>query len=406
MHRRGRELWATLVLCASLSGCASMRQNAPSPDLRPCTDGYAYTRDGWRLGVRHYRPAHPDPGKLPVILCHGLGLNATFWTITDNHLPAQLSERGYEVYVFDIRGSGENGRPGRDDRVNRFLRQTPLRERGESSWTVDDLVRYDVPAILDYVERETGQSRVNWVGHSLGGMMMFPFIELSTEPERIATFVGMGSTIIQAKTPQTDMLQANLAIRALLGVASAGRMGRPLTYFRMPGMGTIDGFYYTAENVDRRTISRFYGYTLEDPGPGALRQFAPYLRDGHLLSADRKMDYSARLGEVAVPTLMVAGARDRISDVPSTRMTFDALGSGDKTLYVFSKANGHVADYGHCDLAWSRYAPREVFPVVIDWLDRRQPGVSAARQQAASLSASTPQFWSSPSPQKSFDADL
>ena len=309
MHRRGRELWATLVLCASLSGCANMRQNAPSPDLRPCTDGYAYTRDGWRLGVRHYRPAHPDPGKLPVILCHGLGLNASFWTITDNHLPAQLCERGYEVYVFDIRGSGENGRPGKDDRVNRFLRQTLLRERGESSWTVDDLVRYDVPAILDYVERETGQTRVNWVGHSLGGMMMFPFLELSTEPERIATFVGMGSTIIQAKTPQTDMLQANLAIRALLSVASAGRMGRPLTYFRMPGMGTIDGFYYTAENVDRRTISRFYGYTLEDPGPGALRQFAPYLRDGHLLSADRKMDYSARLGEVAVPALMVAGAR-------------------------------------------------------------------------------------------------
>jgi hypothetical protein len=68
-----------------------MRRDAPSPDLRPCTDGYAYTKDGWRLGVRHYRPAHPDPGKLPVILCHGLGLNATFWTITDNHLPMQLT---------------------------------------------------------------------------------------------------------------------------------------------------------------------------------------------------------------------------------------------------------------------------------------------------------------------------
>ena len=87
-------------------------------------------------------------------------------------------------------------------------------------------------------------------------------------------------------------------------------------------------------------------------------------------------------------------------------MTFDALGSGDKTLYVFSKANGHVADYGHCDLAWSRYAPREVFPVVIDWLDRRQPGVSASRQQPASLSASAPQSLSSPGTQKSVDADL
>jgi pimeloyl-ACP methyl ester carboxylesterase len=350
-----------------------MRINAPSPDLRPCTDGYAYTRDGWRLGVRHYRPEHPDPGKLPVILCHGLGLNATFWTITDNHLPAQLAARGYEVYLFDIRGSGENGKLGTNDRLNRVLRGTPLRERGESSWTVDDLVRFDMPAILDYVQRETGKSQVNWIGHSLGGMMIFPFLELSTEPERIANFVGMGSTIIQARTPQSEMLRANWAIRSLLSVASAGRLGRPLTYVRMPGLGMIDRFYYTAENVDPSTISRFYGYALEDPGPGALRQFTPYLKHGHLLSADKRIDYSARLGEVSVPTLMVAGAKDLISDVPSTRMTFDALGSADKALVVFGKANGHVADYGHCDLAWSRYAPREVFSVVIDWLDRRQP---------------------------------
>ena len=322
-----------------------------------------------------------------------MGLNATFWTLTDNHLPAQLTERGYEVYVYDIRASGENARLGRQDRINRFLRGTPFRERGESSWTVDDLVRYDMPAILDYVERETGQSRVNWVGHSLGGMMVFPFLELSAEPERIANFVGMGSTIIQAGPPHRDMLAANAAIRGLLKVASAGRLGRPLAFFRMPGMGSIDKFYYSAENVDRQTISRFYGYTLEDPGPGPLRQFAPYLRHGHLLSADGKIDYSARLGEVTVPILMVAGAGDLLSDVPSTRMTFDALGSEDRTLYVFGKASGHVADYAHCDLAWSRYAPREIFPVVIDWLDHRQPVVRppSKRQLHPDTAAPSPQ---------------
>jgi pimeloyl-ACP methyl ester carboxylesterase len=183
-------------------------------------------------------------------------------------------------------------------------------------------------------------------------------------------------------------------------------MGRPLTYFRLPGLDAIDSFYYTAENVDRQTISRFYGYALEDPGPGALRQFAPYLKSGHLLSADKKVDYSARLREISVPALMVAGARDLISDVPSTRMTFDALGSHDKTLYVFSKANGHVADYGHCDLVWSRYAPREVFPVIIDWLDRRQPGVTASRQQPAGMAASTPQPAPLSGQQKRFDANL
>ena len=95
-----------------------MRRQAESPDLRPCTDGYAYTRDGWRLGMRHIAPAVPDPGKLPVVLCHGLGLNGTFWTITDDHLPAQLAARGYDVFIVDLRGSGESARVGKVGAIN------------------------------------------------------------------------------------------------------------------------------------------------------------------------------------------------------------------------------------------------------------------------------------------------
>src|SRR5437868_13091921 len=86
MQRCRAEIWALLLVCVLAPGCASMRRNAASPDLRPCTDGYAYTRDGWRLGVRHYRPKRLDPGKLPVILCRGHGLNATSRPNTDNHL--------------------------------------------------------------------------------------------------------------------------------------------------------------------------------------------------------------------------------------------------------------------------------------------------------------------------------
>jgi lysosomal acid lipase/cholesteryl ester hydrolase len=351
-----------------------MRREAPSPDLRPCTDGYAYTADGWRLGVRHYRPTQPDPDKLPVILCHGLGLNATFWTITDEHLPAQLNARGYDVYVFDIRGSGENSRLGRLDRINRRLRQTPFRERGERSWNVDELWRYDVPAILDYVQRETGRDRVNWVGHSMGGMLMFPFLELDPHPERIANFVAMGSTIILAEAPQEDMLQASRALRALSLFASPGRLGRPLTYFRLPWMDQIDKFYFSDDNVDERTVARFYGYTLEDPGAGAFLQLAPYLQFGHMISADGRVDYAALLGKVRTPTLMVAGEADIISNIPSTDLTYRAISSPDKMLMSFGRSHGQVADYGHCDLVWSRHAPREVFPPVIDWLDRHQPG--------------------------------
>ena len=80
-----------MVALSAGPGCATMRYRASLPDLRPCTEGYAETADGWRLGMRHVRPATSDPGKLPVVLCHGLGLNGTFWTITDNHLAEQLA---------------------------------------------------------------------------------------------------------------------------------------------------------------------------------------------------------------------------------------------------------------------------------------------------------------------------
>jgi pimeloyl-ACP methyl ester carboxylesterase len=373
-----------LVSAAALAapGCATMRHNAPSPDLRPCSDGYAYTADGWRLGVRHLRPAAPDPSKLPVVLCHGLGLNATFWTITDNHLPEKLLARGYEVFLFDFRGSGESARVGAVGRVNARLRQTFLLELGEGRWTVDEIVRYDVPAVLDYVKSATGHDRVNWVGHSLGGMLMFPYLELAPGRGRIASFVAMGSTITLAETPQAGMLMANQGLRALARVASPGRLGRLLMYerLRFPGLALIDQFYYTTANVDPRTVSRFYGYTLEDTGPAALRQLVPYLRTGHFVSADGRVDYAARLGEVTVPVLMVAGDGDIMSDVPSTELTYRALGSPDKLLVRFGKAEGHFADYGHCDLVWSRYAPVEIFPPVIDWLDRHQPGASASPQ--------------------------
>jgi pimeloyl-ACP methyl ester carboxylesterase len=366
-----------------------MRRNAPSVDLQPCTDGYAYTEDGWRLGVRHYRSSNPDPGKLPVVLCHGLGLNATFWTITDNHLACQMALRGYDVFVFDIRGAGENAHLGRHDRINKIMRRTFFKECGEGDWTVDDLVHYDVPAILDYVERQTGRDRVNWVGHSLGGMLIFPYLELTPHPERIANFVGMGSTIILAEIPQRDMLLANRLLRILSLFASPGRLGRPLAFCRLPGMGWIDRFYYSNENVDRETISRFYGYTLEDTGPGALRQLDPYLEYGHMLSADGTIDYSARLGEIRTPTLLVAGDGDIMSDVRSTDLTFAALGSPDKSIIRFGKSQGHVADYGHCDLVWSRHAPKEIFPPIIDWLDQRQPGGDPTPQGLSTLNSNS-----------------
>ena len=370
---------ATAIMSIVASGCAVMRDCHPMKDLRPCTHGYAVTDDGWRLGIKHYRAKHPDPNKLPVILCHGLGLNGTFWTIaeSDRHLPHQLNARGYDVYVVDMRGSGASRRVGPVGRINSLIRQTPLLEIGDGEWSVDDEAFHDVPAILDYVCRDSGKPSVNWVGHSLGGMLLFPYLEMTPEPRRIETFVAMGAPAVLANAPDNFMLGANRSLRKLLRVVSTARMARPMVIARPPGLDQIDRLYYSAENVDRRTVSRFYGYTLENPGKGALAQLEPYLAYGRLTSADGQVDYASKLGDVVEPTLFVVGDGDVMAGRDSCEYTYHALGSRDKTLLRFGKSEGHAADYGHCDLVWSRHAPKEVFPAVIEWLDRHQPTPSA-----------------------------
>ena len=135
-HTAARRFALAALIAVLAQGCATMRNRAPSPDLRPCTDGYAYTADGWKLGVRHLSPAHPDPLKLPVVLCHGMGLNGTFWTITDNHLPSQLLARGYEVFIFDFRGSGEKRQVGADRlKSTQFYGRLHSSRSGEQFWT-------------------------------------------------------------------------------------------------------------------------------------------------------------------------------------------------------------------------------------------------------------------------------
>jgi hypothetical protein len=189
------------------------------------------------------------------------------------------------------------------------------------------------------------------------------------------------------------MLRANRGLRLLLRFVSTGRLGRALMLGQPPGLDRIDSYYYSAENVDRRTISRFYGYTLENPGRGALKQLDHFLEFGHLVSADRRSDYSTRLGSVRVPILVVAGEGDVLADMPSILRTYDELGSRDKTLVRVGRRDGQHADYGHCDLVWSRYAPLEIFPAVADWLDSRQPGAASAEPRPSGQ-------------QVSFDADL
>ena len=227
-----------MFLCVLLPGCASMRRNAPSPDLRPCTDGYAYTRDGWRLGVRHYRPEHPDPGKLPVILCHGLGLNATFWTITDDHLPAQLTAAGLRGLRLRHPGLGRKCQGWASTTGSTGSSARPRSAKGASragrwtTWSATTCPRFSTTWSANRPDpRQLGRPQP-------GRDDDLPLTSSSPpSPSGSPTSWAWDRRSSRRRRPQRDMLHANSGIRVLLHVASAGRLGRPLDLLPDAGDG-------------------------------------------------------------------------------------------------------------------------------------------------------------------------
>ena len=122
----------------------------------------ATTSDGWRLALRRYPPAAGTPPRNHPVLClHGLGASSVVFDLEpERSLARHLAAAGFDVWTADLRGHGASDRPGRGS-PRRF------------GWSLDDHLEKDVPAFIDTVAAASGASRLHWVGHSLGGILLY-----------------------------------------------------------------------------------------------------------------------------------------------------------------------------------------------------------------------------------------
>jgi len=177
-------------------------------------------------------------------------------------LVALLAERGFDVYVADFRGHG---------------RSVPPKARDGGTWSFDDLVELDLPAIVAACAEVSGcaASELILVGHSLGGLVACAAIGTSRIPEPrelvlVATTVWLGGS-----AKRRAIMAAYRGIARLVGYA-------PIRALRA---GTADE---SAAYVD---------------------QLTGWARRG-VWSSRKGIDYGAALANIRTPTRVYAGARD------------------------------------------------------------------------------------------------
>jgi alpha-beta hydrolase superfamily lysophospholipase len=108
---------------------------------------------------------------VPVVLLHGLAVNADLWDLPTldgpdfryRSLATVLHEAGYDIWLPNLRGHG----------APHMLSTPPA---GHSDWCVDHHILFDLPAVIDRVRSES-RLRPLVIGASLGAMTLAGYLQ-------------------------------------------------------------------------------------------------------------------------------------------------------------------------------------------------------------------------------------
>ncbi len=307
------------------------------------------TPDGSRIELRRLPlPAEPT-GLPPVLIVHGLGANHRNNDLSDDlSLARHLGASGRDVWLLTLR----SGVPMRS-----FL----------DAWRVrfSAMVHHDVPIAVAEVLARTGATQLDYVGFSMGGMLLYASIAHTLDVGHVRRVAIVGSPAIVrppirvpvpallAKIPGRLFPTLRLRLAARLWAFAA-------EWFRTPAHHWV----YNPRNVSPGVGRAALANVIEDiPGP-LNRDFAAWAAGpGGALTLDGKPVLD-RLHDLTVPAIFFAGVADRLAPPDAVRAAYDAWGlsaNPDKALVLLGSQHGSRADYGHGDLAVGTHAREDVF---------------------------------------------
>jgi len=305
----------------------------------------ARAADGVELRI-HRVP--PPRGRGPaVVLCHGLSSNHRGLHFPGRSLAGWLAAHGYDIYLPDLRGSGESDRP--------------------AHWDLDDHVFRDVPAILDAVRTKSGRERVHWIGHSMGGVILFCHgIAHPDAPITSGITIASSLDYTEGESGYRNLLPIRSVLEKLPGIpyGTAMHLLAPVLC-RMPT--PIESFQVWPRNIEPEVVRHLLAISFHTVPIRLLASLATTFDERGLCDRRQALHYLEQAGRYRIPTLLLAGTKDRQVAVPAVEKTARLLG-GRTEIEILGKAGGQEEEYGHWDLILGKRARTEVWPRLLRWL--------------------------------------
>ncbi|MBL8915959.1 MAG: alpha/beta hydrolase [Archangium sp.] len=307
------------------------------------------TADGWTVTAWH-RAAEARPGasrekRVPVVLCHGLANNHSFMEFRgDQNLAKFLSSVGFDCYSLDLRGAGDTRAP----------------DEGPWDATVDDHVRFDLPALVDEISRRSGSPKVVWIGHSLGGVVALAAAS-TTLKDRIAALITIGSPVYFSFPRRLTWL-----MRLACALAPWGQFNATVLKLIAPFAGrtpapAIANATANLKNIEPIAQRYLVANVFAPMWKGVLTQLEGWVLHDRFASTDATTDYRAGVATLRMPILVIGGTMDHLAPPAATTRFFELVQSPVRELAL-------LQDYGHGDLVIGARAHLEVYPLVEKFL--------------------------------------
>ena len=325
--------------------------------------GYSQTHfvpngDGWNIALFRYLP-ETKLHETPIILCHGVAANRFTFDLGDEQsLARYLKAHGYEVWSVDMRGRGHSQPTGK-----KWNNKNKL-------YVIDDFIQRDAPAAISYIQKESGSSQVFWVGHSMGGIILYGLLQ-GERAKDIAAGIAIAAP---GNFKHMSKLPLPTPLRQLIGVM-------PALHWRMlaatfapvaPWMpASLRSVVCNPKNVEPIRVRRALCHLVSNISRGEMLQFFDCAKNRELRSFDGTYSYHHGFKDVTTPLLLMAGSHDFLCVPDCVVDVYHAIASEQKELIVLGKSYGQRENYGHGDIVIGKHCQDEVFPHILRWLDKR-----------------------------------
>ncbi|CAK9867454.1 unnamed protein product [Sphagnum jensenii] len=256
-------------------------------------------------------------------------------------------------------------------------------------WDFDNYLEEDVPAAMEYMRTHTESTdgKVLGVGHSMGGIILYAMLATHGRSEK----VGLAGAVTVASSLEYSMSDSSLKLLVpfanpaqLLNIPVvplgllmnavhplATRPPYPLAWigYHVSARGMMDPALF-----QKLVLSNFCTIPMK-----LLLQLTTVFQPGGLRNRTGSVLYKEGIQKCQVPVLAIAGDHDMICPPPAVIDTLNSFPKG--AIYkVFGGPNRH---YGHYDLLCGRTAKEEVFPELLNFLEKCDAAKSNRKQSAA-----------------------